>query len=121
VGPRLITGAEVGLCALLEVVLGPLMVFLAYDEVPSKWTLIGGSLLLCVLAAHESRPLFEKSREVYRSLSRRLSSKGSTLEATTAVQSSIVMSKMDLQNKEGDSCVPFSDEDETELSTQVEL
>ena len=41
---------------------------------PSKWTLIGGSLLLCVLAVHESRPLFEKSQELYRSLSKRLSS-----------------------------------------------
>ena len=48
------------------------MIFLAYNETPSKWTLIGGSL--CVLAVHESRPLFEKSRELYRSVSKRMSS-----------------------------------------------
>ena len=50
------------------------MIFLAYNETPSKWTIIGGSLLLCVLAVHESRPLFEKSRELYRSVSKRMSS-----------------------------------------------
>ena len=32
-------------------------------------------MLLCVLAIHESRPLFQKSRDVYRSMSKRFSSK----------------------------------------------
>jgi hypothetical protein len=50
-------------------------VFLAYNVAPSKWTLIGGSLLFCVLAAHESMPLVYKSREVYRTFSKRFSSK----------------------------------------------
>jgi len=71
VAPRLITGAEVGLCVLLEALLGPLFVYLAFGDVPSKWTIIGGSLLLTVLAVHESRPLFEKVKEVQRSISRR--------------------------------------------------
>jgi len=75
IAPKLITGAEVGLCVLLEAVLGPLFVFFAYRDVPSKWTLIGGSLLLVVLALHESRPLFIKAKEVQRSLSRRISSR----------------------------------------------
>ena len=36
-----------------ETVLGPLGVFLAFGEVPSRWTLAGGALLLGALAAHE--------------------------------------------------------------------
>ena len=87
--PRFITGAEVGLCILLEAVLGPLFVFLAYRDVPSKWTLIGGSLLLVVLALHESRPLFEKAKEVHRSISMRMSSRrslgGGSLVATAQI------------------------------------
>ena len=85
IAPRFITGAEVGLCILLEAVLGPLFVWLAYRDAPSKWTLIGGSLLLVVLALHESRPLFEKAKEVQRSVSRRISSialRASTMPST---------------------------------------
>ena len=82
VAPRLITGAEIGLCVLLEAVLGPLFVFLAYGDVPSKWTLIGGSLLLLVLAIHESRPLFEKAKELHRSISMRLSSRSGGVSTT---------------------------------------
>ena len=85
--PRFITGAEVGLCILLEAVLGPLFVFLAYRDVPSKWTLIGGSLLLVVLALHESRPLFEKAKEVHRSISMRMSSRN--LGGSTIIQRQI--------------------------------
>eukprot|EP00537_Pseudo-nitzschia_pungens_P017885 CAMPEP_0172410188 /NCGR_PEP_ID=MMETSP1061-20121228/76749_1 /TAXON_ID=37318 /ORGANISM="Pseudo-nitzschia pungens, Strain cf. pungens" /LENGTH=391 /DNA_ID=CAMNT_0013146359 /DNA_START=702 /DNA_END=1877 /DNA_ORIENTATION=+ len=55
--PRLVTAAEVGLGALLEVVLGPLLVGLVYGDVPSEWTVIGGSLLLLVLAVHELIPV----------------------------------------------------------------
>lgn len=72
IAPRLITGAEVGLCVLLEAVLGPLFVYFAYGDVPSKWTIIGGSLLLTVLALHESLPLLENAR---RTVSRSISSK----------------------------------------------
>merc|ERR1711865_500362 len=64
---------EVGLCVLLEAVLGPFFVYLAYGDVPSTYTLIGGGLLLTVLAVHESRPLFEKANTVRRSISRRFS------------------------------------------------
>ena len=62
-----------GLCVLLEAVLGPFFVYLAYGDVPSTYTLIGGGLLLTVLAVHESRPLFEKANTVRRSISRRFS------------------------------------------------
>mmetsp|Transcript_22968 Transcript_22968/g.34836 ORF Transcript_22968/g.34836 Transcript_22968/m.34836 type:complete len:357 (-) Transcript_22968:293-1363(-) len=75
IAPRLITGAEVGLCGLLEAVLGPLFVYFGYGDVPSKWTIIGGSLLLVVLAIHESGPLFEKANYVRKSISHRLSTR----------------------------------------------
>ena len=44
---------------------------------------MGGSLLLCVLAVHESRPLFEKTRELYRSMSKRMSSTSEINEVDT--------------------------------------
>jgi drug/metabolite transporter (DMT)-like permease len=44
VAPRLAKGAEVALVLLLEIILGPLWVFLAYRDVPSVWTLVGGSM-----------------------------------------------------------------------------
>ena len=42
VGARLLPPAEVALLSLLEVVLGPLWVWLAYSERPSTATLVGG-------------------------------------------------------------------------------
>merc|ERR1719491_1612701 len=92
IAPKYITGAEVGLCILLETVLGPLFVYLAYGDVPSVWTLVGGSLLLVVLALHESRPLFEKARVVQRSISRRLSKLMSSSQVITL---SVPMEKED--------------------------
>ena len=41
IAPRYITGAEVSLCSLLETVLGPLWVFLIYNEKPGPFTLAG--------------------------------------------------------------------------------
>ncbi|KAL3781370.1 hypothetical protein HJC23_013454 [Cyclotella cryptica] len=96
ISPRYITGAEIGLCTLLEAVLGPLFVFFAFDEIPSQWTLIGGSLLLFILAAHESRPLFEKAREQYRSMSTRFSSRMSGV-IIQEVESSLGVSKSDVE------------------------
>ena len=55
--PRHISGAEVGLIALLEAFLGPLWVCAAFGDVPSTATLLGGSLLLLTLVAHEVRGL----------------------------------------------------------------
>lgn len=48
IGARLIPPAQVAVISLLEVVLGPLWVWLAYDERPSAATLVGG---LVVVAA----------------------------------------------------------------------
>jgi drug/metabolite transporter (DMT)-like permease len=75
IAPSLITGAEVGLCVLLEAILGPLFVYFAYGDIPSVWTIIGGSLLLTVLAVHESLPLFQKAKRSISRLTRKMSSR----------------------------------------------
>jgi drug/metabolite transporter (DMT)-like permease len=49
VGARLIPAAQVGLITLLEVVLGPLWVWLALDERPSTPTLIGGAIVIAAI------------------------------------------------------------------------
>ena len=46
VGARLIPAAQVGLITLLEIVLGPLWVWLALDERPSTLTLVGGAIVI---------------------------------------------------------------------------
>jgi drug/metabolite transporter (DMT)-like permease len=45
-GARLIPAAQIGLITLLEVVLGPLWVWLAYDEQPTTATLVGGAIVI---------------------------------------------------------------------------
>jgi drug/metabolite transporter (DMT)-like permease len=49
VGARLIPAAQVGLITLLEVVLGPLWVWLALDERPSPLTLLGGAIVIIAI------------------------------------------------------------------------
>jgi drug/metabolite transporter (DMT)-like permease len=49
VGARLIPAAQVGLITLLEVVLGPLWVWLALDERPSSLTLVGGAIVIAAI------------------------------------------------------------------------
>jgi drug/metabolite transporter (DMT)-like permease len=46
VGARLIPAAEVALITLLEVVLGPIWVWLAYGERPATATLVGGAIVV---------------------------------------------------------------------------
>ena len=46
IGARLIPPAQVAIISLLEVVLGPLWVWLAYDERPSAATLAGGAIVV---------------------------------------------------------------------------
>lgn len=53
IAPALIPGPEVGLVMLLEAVVGPLWVLLAFGEVPSVWTFAGGAVLILALAANE--------------------------------------------------------------------
>ena len=49
VGARLIPAAQVGLITLLEVVLGPLWVWLALDERPGTLTLVGGAIVIAAI------------------------------------------------------------------------
>jgi drug/metabolite transporter (DMT)-like permease len=61
VGARLIPAAQVGLITLLEVVLGPVWVWLALDERPSTATLVGGAIVIVAIviqtrAAPEPEP-----------------------------------------------------------------
>jgi drug/metabolite transporter (DMT)-like permease len=50
IGARLIPAAEVGLITLLEIVLGPLWVWIALGEQPSATTLAGGAVVLVAVA-----------------------------------------------------------------------
>jgi len=50
IGARLIPAAEVALITLLEVVLGPLWVWLALSETPSAATLAGGAIVMVAVA-----------------------------------------------------------------------
>src|SRR5215211_897354 len=49
VGARLIPAAQVGLITLLEVVLGPLWVWVALDERPAALTLVGGAIVIAAI------------------------------------------------------------------------
>ena len=49
VGARLIPAAQVGLITLLEVVLGPVWVWLALNERPSTATLVGGVIVIIAI------------------------------------------------------------------------
>jgi drug/metabolite transporter (DMT)-like permease len=54
-GARLIPAAQVGLITLLEVVLGPLWVWLALDERPGAPTLVGGAVVVAAIVI-QTRP-----------------------------------------------------------------
>jgi drug/metabolite transporter (DMT)-like permease len=56
VGARLIPAAQVGLITLLEVVLGPLWVWVALDERPSALTLAGGAIVIVAIVIQTRRP-----------------------------------------------------------------
>ena len=51
--PTLAPAAEVGIVMLLQLLLSPLWVWLAFGEVPTIWTVIGGLLIMLTLAGHE--------------------------------------------------------------------
>jgi drug/metabolite transporter (DMT)-like permease len=56
VGARLIPAAQVGLITLLEVVLGPLWVWLALNERPSALTLVGGGIVIGAIVLQTREP-----------------------------------------------------------------
>ena len=56
--PRL-SAAEIGLLSLLEIVLGPLWVWLALGEAPSGSIITGGMLVLAAVAVNEGISLVQ--------------------------------------------------------------
>jgi drug/metabolite transporter (DMT)-like permease len=65
VGARLIPAAEVALITLLEIVLGPIWVWLAFSERPSTTTLVGGMVVLVAVAV-QARGTPEEQPELLR-------------------------------------------------------
>ena len=63
VGARLIPAAQVGLITLLEVVLGPLWVWLALDERPSTLTVVGGAIVIAAIVTQTRAPSPEPTEE----------------------------------------------------------
>ena len=58
-GARLIPAAQAGLITLIEIVLGPLWVWLIYREEPDALTLAGGAVIIGAVLLHaiaELRP-----------------------------------------------------------------
>ena len=57
IGARLIPPAQVAVISLLEVVLGPLWVWLAYDETPSAATVAGGLVVVAAVVVQATGDL----------------------------------------------------------------
>jgi drug/metabolite transporter (DMT)-like permease len=51
-GSRMVPAAEATLFTALDVPLAPLWVWLAFDEVPSPYTMAGGAIVLLAVAGH---------------------------------------------------------------------
>jgi drug/metabolite transporter (DMT)-like permease len=51
-GPKYLTGAEVGMCYLLETVLAPIWVWIIFGEEMHARTLLGGAILIVSLVGH---------------------------------------------------------------------
>ena len=52
IAPRFITAAEVNLFFLLEVIIGPIWVWIVINERPSLETIIGGIIIIITIAIH---------------------------------------------------------------------
>jgi len=61
--PQHISGSEVQLVMLLEVILGPFWVFLRFGELPTVWTVGGGFMLLVALGLQEYEGMLDARRE----------------------------------------------------------
>ncbi len=62
IASRYLAAAEVTLIMLLEFALGPIWVWWFIDEVPSRWTLIGGSIIILAVAARAILEMLNQSR-----------------------------------------------------------
>ncbi len=67
IAPRFISGPEVAMFYLLETVLTPVWIWMIFSEVPTRQSLIGGSLLIVTLVAHSVWQLSVGSRRRQRS------------------------------------------------------
>jgi drug/metabolite transporter (DMT)-like permease len=52
IGPKYLPAPQVGLFLLLETVLGPVWVWLVFDEVPSTYSALGGCIIVATLVLH---------------------------------------------------------------------
>ncbi len=62
IASRHLAAAEVTLIMLLEFALGPIWVWVFIDEIPTRWTLIGGSVIITAVAVRAVLELVNKSR-----------------------------------------------------------
>ena len=81
-GARLIPAAQAGLISLLEVVLGPLWVWLIYSEKPDAATLVGGSVIIAAVLLHALAELRPAGRVPARSERTSASTRSSQLPAS---------------------------------------
>ena len=64
-GPRYIPAAEVALLSLLQTVLGAFWVWIAVGEAPHGATVVGGLMLVVVLALHSAATLKSLERDTH--------------------------------------------------------
>ena len=84
VGARLIPPAQVAVISLLEVVLGPLWVWLAYDERPSAATVAGGAVVVVAVVVQAWRPGRRTGRAPVPARAARLAPEASRPQARSA-------------------------------------
>jgi len=60
---RFLSPAEISLLSLLEVLLGPIWVWIGVGEVPSQSTIVGGAIVLLGLILHEVAPLRQSEKK----------------------------------------------------------
>jgi drug/metabolite transporter (DMT)-like permease len=75
-GPRYLSAPEVGMFYLVETVLAPIWVWVAFAETPTTQTLIGGSILILALLAHSLWQLRSRARAAERDAAVELPSAG---------------------------------------------
>ncbi|OJF95156.1 DMT family transporter [Pararhizobium antarcticum] len=60
-GPRYLSGPEVGMFYLLETILAPIWVWMAFNETPTSQTLAGGGVLILALVGHSLWQMRQRS------------------------------------------------------------
>lgn len=70
IAPRFISGPEVAMFYLLETVLTPVWIWMLFTEVPTRQSLVGGTLLICTLIAHSIWQLTAGTRRRHAALRR---------------------------------------------------